>query len=526
MPEPTVSPLSRGSLSRRQLLVGGAAGAGALAATAALGRSMSGGQSGRGPVRAPFTLGVASGDPLPDGVVLWTRLAPFPFFEDGGGGMPNRPVAVEWQVATDENFRRVVAEGTDLARPELAHSVHAEVGGLRSSAEYFYRFRADSEISPVGRTTTAPDPRARLDRLAFAFTSCQSFASGFYTAHAHLAEEDLDVVVQLGDYIYEGAPGTDPPRQHEGDGEAVTLEDYRRRHAQYKTDPDLQAAHGAFPWIVVFDDHELNNNWADEIPQDPRLQSRQAFLARRAAAFQAYYEHLPLRRSSLPRGIDIQLYRRLTFGGLVDFHVLDTRQYRSDQAGDAQRTDPGRTMLGDEQERWLRQAVAGSTALWNVLAQQVFFSQRDQLLGPGTAFSDDAWDNYVIERDSLRDHLVQAGTSNPVVLTGDVHANYVCDVKADFNDPTSATVATELVGTSVSSGGDGQDTGPDDGAQMIENPHIKFINRNRGYVRNTVTATDWTVDFRVVDFVSRRGAPIRTRASYVIEEGRPGAEPT
>ncbi|MBW3640700.1 MAG: alkaline phosphatase D family protein [Actinobacteria bacterium] len=521
MPEAGAFPRSRGSLSRRQLLLGGAAGAGALGAAALLGRSTSGQPS----VRAQFTLGVASGDPLPDGVVLWTRLAPRPLAEDGRGGMPDRPVPVEWQVADDEDFRQVVSEGTELAGPELAHSVHAEVSGLRPGAEYFYRFRAGSEISPVGRTKTAPAPGALLDRLAFAFTSCQSFAGGFFTAHGHMAEEDLDLVVQLGDYIYEGAPTSDPPRQHEGKGEAVSLDDYRRRHAQYKTDTDLQACHGAFPWIVVFDDHELNNNWADEIPQDPQTQPQQAFLARRAAAFQAYYEHLPLRRSSLPRGIDIQLYRRLSFGRLVDFHVLDTRQYRSDQATDAQRTDPQRTLLGAEQGSWLRQSLAGPTAQWNVLAQQVFFSQRDQLAGPGTAFSNDAWDNYVAERDSLRDHLVQAGTANPVVLTGDVHANYVCDVKADFNDPTSATVATELVGTSISSGGDGQDIGPDDEAQLGENAHIKFVNRNRGYVRNTVTATDWTVDFRVVDSVSRRGAPIRTRTSFVIEDGRPGAQP-
>ena len=525
MPAPGALPPSRGSLSRRQLLLGGAVGAGTVGAAALLGRAGSG-QPGLGSVRAPFTLGVASGDPQPDGVVLWTRLAPRPLAEDGRGGMPDRPVPVEWQVADHEHFGQVVSEGTELARPELAHSVHAEVSGLRPGTEYFYRFRAGSEISPVGRTKTAPDPQALPDRLAFAFTSCQSFASGFFTAHAHMAEEDLDLVVQLGDYIYEAAPTSDPPRQHEGVGEAVSLGDYRRRHAQYKTDTDLQACHGAFPWVVVFDDHEVNNNWADEIPQDPQRQSQQAFLARRAAAFQAYYEHLPLRRSSLPRGIDMQLYRRLTFGRLVDFHVLDTRQYRSDQAADAQRTEPGRTLLGAEQGSWLRQGLAGPTAQWNVLAQQVFFSQRDQLAGPRTAFSDDAWDNYVSERDSLRDHLVQAGTANPVVLTGDVHANYVCDVKADFNDPTSATVATELVGTSISSGGDGQDIGPDDDAQLGENAHIKFVNRNRGYVRNAVTAKDWTVDFRVVDSVSRRGAPIRTKASYVIEDGQPGARLT
>jgi len=205
--------------------------------------------------------------------------------------------------------------------------------------------------------------------------------------------------------------------------------------------------------------------------------------------------------------------------------VLDTRQYRSDQVGDPQRADPARTILGDEQEAWLRQALAGPTARWNVLAQQVFFSQRDFVAGPGTNFSDDAWDNYLVERNSLRDHIAAVGTSNPVVLTGDVHANYVCDVKADFDDPASTTVGTELVGTSISTGGDGEDQRPDDQVQLAENPHIKFLNRNRGYVRNVVTPTEWTADFRVVDFVTRPGAPVRTRATYLIEEGRPGAEP-
>jgi len=516
----TLKPTSRESISRRGVLLGGAGmlGAAALGTPAwGQGRSRQG-----GPVRAPFTLGVASGDPTPDGVVLWTRLAPDPL---AGGGMPDRPVPVQWQVATDENFRQLVAEGTELARPELAHSVHAEPAGLRPGAEYFYRFKAGPEISPVGRTKTAPAAQARLDRFAFAFTSCQSYAHGFYTAHRHLAVEDIDVVVQLGDYIYEGAPRADQPRRHEGDSEPVTLVEYRNRHAQYRTDADLQAAHGAFPWIVVFDDHEVDNNWADEIPQDPALQPRDAFLARRAAAFQAYYEHMPLRRSAMPRGIDIQLYRRVTFGDLADFHVLDTRQYRSDQVDNAQRADPARTILGTEQEAWLRQAVAGPTARWNVLAQQVFFSQRDFTAGPGTNFSDDAWDGYVVERNSLRDHLTTVGTTNPMVITGDVHANYVCDVKADFDDPASATVATELVGTSITTGGDGEDQRPEDQVQLAENPHIKFLNRNRGYVRNVLTPTEWTADFRVVDTVTTPGAPVRTRATYVVEDGRPGAQP-
>ena len=532
MTDTETSPTNSPRISRRRLLRGGAT-----VGAAALGTSVLGGPSAwavsptnRGPVREPFTLGVASGDPMPDGVVLWTRLCPEPL---GSGlfGMPNRPVPVKWQVATDEHFRHVVARGTELARPESAHSVHAEVSGLRPGADYFYRFKTGPELSPLGRTRTALTPGARLDKFAFAFTSCHNLQHGYFTALRHMADEDLDLVVQLGDYIYETGwigwlyPGI--PRDIEGEYiEAITLDQYRRHHAQYKRDPDLQAAHAAFPWVVVLDDHELQNNWAgQEWPQEDAWGRPQDPRARRRAAFQAYYENMPLRRSSMPRELEIPLYRRLVFGDLVDLHVLDTRQYRSGQVPDAQRDDPARTILGDVQEDWLHDAVAGPTARWNVLAQQVFFSQRDLVGGPGTDFSNDAWDNYVVERNRLRDHLAHVGTSNPMVITGDVHANYVCDVKADFNDPGSPTVATELVGTSVSSGRDGQDQGPGDAVQLAENPHVRFLNRNRGYVRNTITPNEWSTDFRIVDYVTRRGAGVRTRATFVVEEGRPGAQP-
>jgi alkaline phosphatase D len=490
-------------LDRRRFLGLGAAGVATLATarlTPAGAQTLPGRQPGAAAASAPFTLGVASGDPTPGEVVLWTRLAPDPL---NGGGMGDQPVTVEWEVAEDEAMQRVVARGS-----------------LSPGAWYWYRFKAGSDLSPVGRTRTAPALGTRIDRLAFALTSCQIYDGGFYTAHRHMAGEDLDLVVQVGDYIYEGVPVAVRPRLHEGAGEPVTLVEYRNRYGQYKGDADLQASHAAFPWAVVLDDHEIDNNWADEVPQDPATQSREAFLARRAAAFQAYYEHMPLRRSSIPSGIDISLYRRLTFGDLVDVHLLDTRQYRSDQ-DPARRADP---TLGDDQERWLQQSLAGPTARWNVLAQQVFFSQRDFTEGPGTRFSDDAWDGYVADRDSLRDHIAAVGPSNPVVLTGDVHANYVCDVKENFNDPASRTVATELVGTSITTGGNGMDQATADRVQLAENPHIKFLNRNRGYVRNVLTRSQWTADFRVVDIVTTPGAPIRTRASFVIEDGRPGAQ--
>ena len=517
--------MTRDHLSRRRFLAVGATGAATVAALrlSPAGASALVGSKGApgGRITEPFTLGVASGEPTPTGVVLWTRLAPDPL---NGGGMPDRPVPVRWEVATDERFKQVVARGTEHAVSAMGHSVHAEVGGLRPGHWYWYRFRAADALSPVGRTRTAPALGASVASMAFGVTSCHSLPGGYFTAHGHMAEEDLDLVVQLGDYIYEGAPNRARPRVHEGDSEPMTLVEYRNRHAQYKGEAELQAAHAAFPWAVVLDDHEIDNNWADEVPQDPNLQPRDVFLARRAAAFQAYYEHMPLRRSSIPRGIDMQLYRRLTFGALLDVHMLDTRQYRSDQ-NQALRLDPGRTILGGEQQRWLLANLAGPTARWNVLAQQVFFSQRDFTSGPNQSFSNDAWDNYVPERNRLRDHVAAVGASNPVVLTGDVHCTYVCDVKANFNDPASATVATELVGTSITSGGDGVDQSAGDLVQLAENPHIKFINRKRGYIRNLVTPSAWTADFRTVDYVSAPGAPVRTRGTFVIEEGRPGALP-
>jgi len=481
----------------------------------------------------PFKLGVASGDPLPDDVVLWTRLAPDPL---NGGGMPERKVPVQWQVATDEAFANVVREGATFARPELAHSVHVEVGGLQPAAEYFYRFRAGPELSPVGRTKTAPAFGANVAGMSFAFVSCQQYEHGYFTAYRRMAEqENLDLVVHLGDYIYEygpnqyRAPGGNV-RTHVGP-EIVSLFDYRRRHAQYRTDEDLQAAHAAFPWTVTWDDHEVENNYADEIPE--RGQSVEAFILRRAAAYQAYYEHLPLRRTSVPQGPDMQLYRRLTYGNLAEFNVLDTRQYRDDQAaGDGtdppnpEQQDPSRTITGDEQEQWLLSGLAASGATWNVLAQQVFFAQRDFDTGDGQRLSMDAWDGYVGSRDRVTNFMRERSVRNPVVLTGDVHNNWACDLKANYADQSSKTVGVEFVGTSITSGGDGADTSPNQEAVVAENPHIKFFNGQRGYVRCRLTPEEWRADYRVLPFVKQPGAPIYTRASFVVEAGNPGLQPT
>ena len=523
VPSAHTAPVSALATTRRQVLVGGAVGLGA-AALAGIGApaAHAGTVSPRSRVSDPFSLGVASGDPLPDGVVLWTRLAPDPLAEDGLGGMPDRRAQVQWQVSENEDFRSITASGRVETGPEAAHSVHVEVNGLRPGAHYFYRFRTGNEISPVGRTKTAPAPGSSPDRFSFAFASCQNYTQGHYTAQAHLAAEDLDLVAFLGDYIYEGGGQGTIGRGHLPAHETTSLSDYRIRHAQYKTDEGLQAAHAAFPWAVVFDDHEVENNWADDNSYGQDVDPEE-FLRRRARAFQAYYEHMPLRSAQRPDGSDLQLFRRLSYGDLVDLYLLDTRQYRSVQVEDGERDDPERTLLGQRQREWLLDGLANSGSRWNILAQQVFFSQRDFVDGAETNFSNDAWDNYRVERDSVRDRL--ADTANPVVVTGDVHANYVCDVKADFDDPDSATVATELVGTSFTSGGDGVDQRPTDAVQLQENPHIHYINRRRGYVRNVVTPTEWTADYRIVDYVSEPGAPVGDLARFVIDEGTRGVRP-
>jgi alkaline phosphatase D len=474
----------------------------------------------------PFTLGVASGDPVTDSVVLWTRLAPAPL--EPFGGLEYKKYAVLWEVATDDGFRRVVRRGTAVAFPEYAHSVHVDVRGLQPGREYFYRFRLRDQVSPVGRTKTAP--ATGTAPLAFAFASCQAYPDGFYTAYRHMAAEDLDLVVHLGDYLYEyplrafgGARGQDLPPQF--DRETVTLDDYRGRYALYKSDRDLQAAHAAFPWIVTFDDHETENNWADEVSENNEPAAE--FLVRRANAFRAYWEHMPLRLPQ-PSGIDMPLYRRFTFGDLAEFNVLDTRQYRSDQAcGDgrdancAERLDPARTITGAEQEQWLLDGLGRSRARWNVLAQQVFFSQIDYGAG-ARLYNMDGWDGYKASRDRVISGITARGVRNPVVLTGDVHANYASDIKADFDVPDSQTLGVEFVGTSISSAGDGSDSRPSGEAELQWNPHLKFFNFQRGYVRCTVTEAQWRADYRVVPFVSRPGAPIYTRASFVTNDGAPG----
>jgi alkaline phosphatase D len=466
----------------------------------------------------PFQWGVASGDPAPDGVVLWTRLERAPG--------TRRALSVRWEVSENERFSRIARQGTSLAPSQLGHSVHVEVAGLRPDREYWYRFVAGRHISPVGKTRTAPALSSSPDSLAFAFASCQNYEHGFFTALRHLASEDVDFVVHLGDYIYEKRFSPNLTVRAIDAPEVMTLNDYRARYAVYRADADLQAAHAACPWIVTTDDHEVANNYAGAIAETPVPAAQ--FLLRRAAAYQAFYEFMPLRRTSLPAGPAMQLFRRVRFGNLAAFHVLDTRQYRSDQACSdgrkvrcAEALAPNRTMMGPAQERWLERGLHSSHARWNVLANQVMIAPARSLLNDQEVFGMDRWDGYVAAQQRLTRLLDATRQSNPVVITGDIHSNWVADLKQNLGDPDSLTVASEFVGTSISSGGDGSDT---PSPMLRLNPHLKFFNGRRGYVRVRITPARWTADFRTVPFVSKPGAEIDTRASWIVEAGKPGAQ--
>ena len=474
----------------------------------------------------PFTLGVASGDPHTTGGVLWTRLAPRPMEPDWG--MDGARARVSWEIADDEAFTRVVRSGTYAAAPELGYSVHVEVDGLQPDRWYVYRFRIGDFSSATGRFRTTPAAGA-LTPLRFAFASCQHYEAGLFTAYQHMAAEDLDLIAHLGDYIYEAAGVAGRVRRHDG-FECRTLEEYRRRYAQYKLDPLLQLAHARAPWIVTWDDHEVDDNYAGDVGENV-YESAEQMRARRAAAYQAWWEHQPVRVPRAASWADLSIRRSLDWGGLARFWVLDTRQHRSDQAcGDGTRpipcgdwADPSRTMLGAAQERWLTDGLDTSQARWQVLAQQSMFAPETAQPRPGDAVYMDTWSGYPKARDRLLDAIAKRAAGRTVVLAGDIHSNYVQDVRRGFDRPDRPIIATEFVGTSISSDGDGGPRSPYFPPQVeAQRPEVRWHDNHRGYVSCTVTPTEWRADFRTVDHVSRPGAPRITASSWRCEHGRAG----
>ena len=501
-------------MRRRQLLQGSAA----LVAMPALLRHALAASTPR------FALGIASGQPRANSVVLWTMLT--------GAGLPER-VTVQWEIAFDEAFTRIAARGEESAELAWSHSVHAEPAGLEPARWYWYRFSALGQQSMVGRTRTAPAADAAVASFNFVITSCQRWDVGHYAAWKHVAAEALDAVMFLGDYIYEYAAGPKAVRPLEG-GHVRTLEQYRARYATHKSDPALQAAHAAAPWLLVWDDHEVGNDYANLQGQELEPD----FKAQRAAAYRAYWEHMPFPKSARPVDADMRIVDRLDWGRLARIHLLDDRQYRDVQVcpkpgrGGSNTValkacpallDTRRTLLGAEQERWLADGW-DSTRPWNLLAQQTLmarFSWTDPAAG-GTYWTD-GWDGYPAARRRLLDVVAQRKLPGVVVLGGDVHSHYVADLKADYDDPQSPVIASEFCGSSITSLGMPQ--ARLDAARTF-NPHIRYGRSDqRGYMRFALDAKQLQAQIRVVDDALDPASGISTAARFVVDSARPGPLP-
>lgn len=507
-------------MSSRRALLAQAAGLAGLALTPAAWTSA---VAATRMVDSPFALGVASGEPTPDGMVLWTRLAPRP--RDPLGGMTSAPMAVRWEIAADPAMRRTVARGRTVAVAEAGHSVHVEVAGLRPGREYWYRFDAGGHASPVGRTCTAPAAGMAVDHLKLAFASCQKYSAGYYSAHAALAADAPDLVLFLGDYIYEEAHTGKGVRAHPI-AEPVDLAGYRERYAWYKADPDLQAAHAAAPWMVTWDDHEVANDYGDD--QDRTNPDPAVFLKRRAAAYQAFYENMPLRRTQRPVGPDMLLYRSSAWGDLARIQMLDTRQYRHHRTCDAvsdgkripidcpERSDPARSLLGQRQERWLQDELRASRARWNLLGQQYLMEQLITRLGK---VGNDGWDGYAASRRRVLEGWRDARVSNPVVLGGDIHCFFAGDLALT---PDGPPIASEFVGGSITSlGAEAKDIR----LLMMANRRLTYgEGETRGYGRVELTPKTCTVTFRGVENALVEKSPVRDLAIFVVEDGVAGAK--
>lgn len=513
------------SLSRRSLLVAGA-GAGAIAVASPLIASADPRVGSN-----PFACGVASGEPWPDSVVIWTRLGSDPTALDGFGGLrdPRQQIPVKWEVSKDASFspRSIVRRGVAHATPRWGHSVHVEVFGLESAREYWYRFRVGNEVSPVGRTKTAPAPHMENLTMTSAIANCQNYPAGYFTALRHIADEQVDVVLHPGDYIYEGDSAGQIGRPHLPAKEIWDLADYRVRYAQYNSDPDMMACRASAPFVCIYDDHEVENNWAADRsqPDNEPDQDRDVFLARRARAFQAWYENLPLRAAQRPVGPDVQAYRYLRFGRLADVHVLDTRQYRAFQNienNNELRWTPGRTMLGEAQEKWLLNGLADRSVRWRVLEDPIQMAQQDAAVGPEVQVPNDPWDGYAWYRTQLLGKIHDLGVKNLVHMAGNGHWNMASNLHVNFDEPNSPIVGVDFMATSISSGGDGTEATAQTRKRLAASPWIKLGNNRRGYHKTTYTKDELRQEIKVLPYVTQPGAPVVTRATAIVRDGVPG----
>ena len=491
------------------------------------------GQAGPDPRRwrdNPFTLGVASGQPRPDTVLLWTRLVVGPQDRADSGTDAARVVC---EVFADEALRQRVWHSDITTDAQRGHSVHVQATGLLPGRTYWYRFRCGDAISPVGRTRTAPRPTDDVRRLRLALASCQHYEQGEYVAHADIARQDLDLVVFVGDYIYESTNPRLAIRKHTG-GEPKTLDEYRQRYALYKSDPHLQAAHAAHPWLLMWDDHEVVNDYAAD--RDTRNTPLEVFMQRRAAAYQAYFEHQPLALGpdpSSPWGASMRLHQHLPWGRLADLWTLDCRQYRSPQACQdpnrgggrvvtqcAELDEPGRSMLGAAQEDWLYQGLRQSSATWKLLAQATQISPTSVSTPLGRATYTDAWDGYPQARRRLLQTLSDGNVADVLTLGGDVHMNVAAKLRLQPNDDNSPVVASEFVATSITSRGLGEGVL---NAARSANPDIVYARSDeRGYALIHIEPESAICEFRTTPFPAGTRADLSVQARFQVERGRPG----
>ena len=476
----------------------------------------------------PFHLGVASGYPTSNAVVLWTRLVPRP--DQPGGGMPPLDFPLRFEVAADEGFRRIVARGNAVADARYAHSVHQVVNGLQPARDYWYRFVAGAHASTVGRTRTLPAPRDAVDALRIVVASCQNYEHGHYAAWRHVAASAPHMVLFVGDYIYENNGRTKQVRQHTG-GVPLSLDEYRQRYALYQSDPALQSAHASAPWFAVWDDHEVLNDYAGETPG--REEDHEVFMRRRAAAYQAWYEHLPVPPGMAPRNGAMRIYARAQLGQLAALHLLDQRQYRSPEACPrppqygglrvgadcAERLDPARTMLGAEQERWLADGLKQQHGAWTLLAQGTAFAQVDESMGDKPEYWTDAWTGYPAARQRLLDALREKQAANPVILGGDIHCSMVAGINTVADRFDTALLASEFVATSITSNPVPQTTLD---KWKANNPNLQQLDgSHRGYLSLTLSRKQLRADMVCVDDASNADSACRVGSSWVVESGNP-----
>ncbi|RZU00749.1 alkaline phosphatase D family protein [Rivibacter subsaxonicus] len=481
----------------------------------------------------PFTLGVASGLAGGARVVLWTRLAPSP--REPWGGMAPEPVALHWQLADDEGFTRIVREGQALARPEHAHSVHVALDALATDRFYYYRFLVGDAVSPVGRTRTPPAPDADVARLRVALASCQHYEQGAYAAHADLARRDVDLVLFAGDYIYEGSNPRFVVRPHEA-GLPRDLEAYRQRHVTYRLDPNLQAVHAAHPWLLVWDDHEVENDYAGLAGSRGEVVDEASFLALRTAAYKAYFEHLPVAPDLLTIGAPGGLRGQLPWGQLADLWTLDGRQFRSVQACNppgraggralvncGELNDERRTVFGAEQERWIAEELAASRRGWRVVAQGTQLAPAG-IEAPmlGRSIYSDGWDGYPRARERLLQAFAGAPGGDVVCLGGDVHRHVAARLRLDPADTRSPVIASEFCCSSISSRGL-----PEAAAALMRrsNPDLLHARGDeRGYALLEFTPRELRCDFMATAFPAVEGATLHRQARYVVERGLAGPQ--